>query len=59
MRKEHLDFMNCAGVHNFDFQPFQQLQYDYNGYQSLTDVPKASAYVEDMINIQVSKLALY
>ncbi|VVC30201.1 Hypothetical protein CINCED_3A013396 [Cinara cedri] len=49
---EHLDFMNSAGVHNFDFQPFQQLQYDYNGYQSLTDVPKASAYVEDIINIQ-------
>lgn len=53
--KEHLDFMNNAGAHNFDFQPFKQLQYDYSGYQSLTDVPKASAYTEDFINIQASE----
>lgn len=50
--------MNNAGAHSFDFQPFQQIQYDYRGYQSLTDVPKALAYVEDVINIQASYLTL-
>lgn len=53
---EHLDFMNNVGANNFDFQSFKQLEYDYSGYQSLTDVPKASVYTEDVINIQVCKM---
>ncbi|XP_026821358.1 probable phosphorylase b kinase regulatory subunit beta isoform X1 [Rhopalosiphum maidis] len=49
---EHLDFVNNIGAHDFEFQPFKQLEYDYSGYQSLTDVPKASVYTEDIINMQ-------
>lgn len=52
--KEHLDFVNNIGAHNFEFQPFKQLEYDYSGYQSLTDVPKALVYTEDIINMQVN-----
>lgn len=50
---EHLDFMNNVGANDFDFEPFKQLEYDYSGYQSLTDVPKASVYTEDVIDVQV------
>lgn len=46
--------MNNIGAHDFEFQPFKQLENDYSGYQSLTDVPKASVYTEDVINILVS-----
>lgn len=46
--------MNNVGANNFDFEPFKQLEYDYSGYQSLTDVPKASIYTEDIINIEVN-----
>lgn len=53
--KEHLDFMNNVGTNHFDSEPFKQLEYDYSGYQSLTDVPKALVYTEDIINIQVNK----
>ncbi|XP_025426004.1 probable phosphorylase b kinase regulatory subunit beta isoform X2 [Sipha flava] len=49
---EHLDFMNNVGANNLEFEPFKQLEYDYSGYQSLTDVPKASVYTEDIINIE-------
>lgn len=52
--KEHLDFMNNVGANQFELQPFTQLENDYSGYQSLTDVPKASVYTEDVINIQVN-----
>lgn len=45
--------MNNVGANHFDFQPFRQLEYDYSGYQSLTDVPKASVYTEDIIDVQV------
>lgn len=45
--------MNNAGANHFEFQTFKQLEYDYSGYQSLTDVPKASIYTEDIISIQV------
>ncbi|XP_050528785.1 probable phosphorylase b kinase regulatory subunit beta isoform X3 [Daktulosphaira vitifoliae] len=49
---EHLDFMNNIETEKFDFQSFKQLEYDYSGYQSLTDVPKTVSYEEDVINIQ-------
>lgn len=52
--KEHLDFMDNAGTNNFEFQSFKQLENDYSGYQSLTDVPKAMVYTEDILNIQVN-----
>lgn len=33
---------------DLDLTQFKQLQHDYIGYQSLTDVPKAFAYNEDI-----------
>lgn len=57
--KEHLDFVNNIGARDFEFQSFKQLEYDYSGYQSLTDVPKAMVYSEDIINVQVSYFIFY
>lgn len=51
--------MNNAGANNFEFESFKQLEYDYRGYQSLTDVPKASVYTEDIINIEVNIIRIY
>ncbi|KAG5327104.1 KPBB kinase, partial [Pseudoatta argentina] len=42
---EHLDFVNSMET-DLDLTQFKQLQHDYIGYQSLTDVPKAIAYSE-------------
>lgn len=44
---EHLDFMNTFDMPDIDFIPFRQVEHDYIGYQSLTDVPKALHYIED------------
>ncbi|KAH0952753.1 hypothetical protein HN011_010888 [Eciton burchellii] len=44
---EHLDFINTLET-DLDLTQFKQLQHDYIGYQSLTDVPKAFAYAEDI-----------
>ncbi|XP_011147256.1 probable phosphorylase b kinase regulatory subunit beta isoform X4 [Harpegnathos saltator] len=44
---EHLDFVNTMET-DLDLAQFKQLQHDYIGYQSLTDVPKAFAYAEDV-----------
>ncbi|XP_011701114.1 PREDICTED: probable phosphorylase b kinase regulatory subunit beta isoform X2 [Wasmannia auropunctata] len=44
---EHLDFVNTMET-DLDLTQFQQLQHDYIGYQSLTDVPKAIAYSESI-----------
>ncbi|XP_011632500.1 probable phosphorylase b kinase regulatory subunit beta isoform X2 [Pogonomyrmex barbatus] len=44
---EHLDFVNTLET-DLDLTQFRQLQHDYIGYQSLTDVPKAIAYSEDI-----------
>lgn len=41
---EHLDFMNAISdttVNEISFTSFKQLEHDYIGYQSLTDVPRA------------------
>ncbi|XP_032687816.1 probable phosphorylase b kinase regulatory subunit beta isoform X2 [Odontomachus brunneus] len=46
---EHLDFVNTMET-DLDLAQFKQLQHDYIGYQSLTDVPKAFAYTEDVKN---------
>lgn len=37
---EHLDFMNHMDVGELEFTQFKQLEHDYIGYQSLTDVPQ-------------------
>ncbi|GAB1864735.1 Phosphorylase b kinase regulatory subunit [Camponotus japonicus] len=44
---EHLDFVNTMET-DLDLTQFRQLQHDYIGYQSLTDVPRAIAYAEDV-----------
>lgn len=52
---EHLDFVNTMET-DLDLTQFRQLQHDYIGYQSLTDVPRAIAYAEDVIDYSVRKL---
>lgn len=43
---EHLDFLSSLDV-DLDVNFFKQLQHASIGYQSLTDVPQAVAYVDD------------
>ncbi|XP_018908570.1 probable phosphorylase b kinase regulatory subunit beta isoform X2 [Bemisia tabaci] len=45
---EHLDFMNTVDSSQIQFNQVKQVEHDYIGYQSLTDVPKASEYLEEM-----------
>lgn len=49
---EHLDFMRLSDKYNFHSQQFEQLVHDYIGYQSLTDVPKAVHYIEEVTDIR-------
>ncbi|XP_021927743.1 probable phosphorylase b kinase regulatory subunit beta isoform X5 [Zootermopsis nevadensis] len=44
---EHLDFMNTVDTSEMTFQQFRQMEHEYIGYQSLTDVPRALQYTED------------
>lgn len=45
---EHLDFMNSSDMpETTSFKQFRQLEHDYIGYQSLTDIPKSAAEPED------------
>ncbi|XP_012280936.1 probable phosphorylase b kinase regulatory subunit beta isoform X3 [Orussus abietinus] len=44
---EHLDFISTTET-DLALTPFKQLEHDYIGYQSLTDVPRALSYVEDV-----------
>jgi hypothetical protein len=44
---EHLDFMNTVDTSEVTFQQFRQMEHEYIGYQSLTDVPRALQYTED------------
>uniref|UniRef100_A0A1B6FN58 Phosphorylase b kinase regulatory subunit n=1 Tax=Cuerna arida TaxID=1464854 RepID=A0A1B6FN58_9HEMI len=48
---EHLDFMNTVDTSEMTFNQFRQTEHDYIGYQSLTDVPRASVYTEEMDTI--------
>lgn len=48
---EHLDFMRLNDKTELNIQSFQQLVHDYIGYQSLTDVPKATCYTEEPENV--------
>ncbi|XP_061382467.1 probable phosphorylase b kinase regulatory subunit beta isoform X1 [Danaus plexippus] len=43
---EHLDFMSQGEFPSEMFTQFKQLQHDYIGYQSLTDVPRTMTYHE-------------
>lgn len=45
--------MNNIDIKELNIQPFAQLNYDYIGYQSLTDVPKALAYAETDFDFSV------
>ncbi|XP_059481695.1 probable phosphorylase b kinase regulatory subunit beta isoform X2 [Neocloeon triangulifer] len=42
---EHLDFMNKI-EDEIEIKPFKQIEHEYIGYQSLTDVPKVLEYSE-------------
>lgn len=46
---EHLDFMNQSDLSDNE-NAFAQINHEYIGYQSLTDVPKAQTYMEDKIS---------
>lgn len=51
---EHLDFMNQSDLTDNE-NAFSQINHEYIGYQSLTDVPKALTYVEEKISVAVSR----
>lgn len=52
---EHLDFMNVMDhASNEDFCQFKQLQHDYIGYQSLTDVPRVLNFQDELKDFSVS-----
>jgi len=51
---EHLDFMNTVDTSEMVFEQFKQLEHDYIGYQSLTDVPRSLTYTEDFVDHSVS-----
>lgn len=53
---EHLDFINSIEA-EMDLRQFKQLEHDYIGYQSLTDVPKALSYNENIKDYSVSLMA--
>jgi len=50
--------MDDTGASNLEFRAFKQLENDYSGYQSLTDVPKALVYTEDLIDVQVNNASV-
>lgn len=54
---EHLDFMNQNDLSDEE-NAFAQINHEYIGYQSLTDVPKAQTYTEEKITVEVSKKPL-
>lgn len=50
---EHLDFMNQSDLTDNE-NAFSQINHEYIGYQSLTDVPKALTYIEEKVSVAVS-----
>ncbi|XP_058979879.1 probable phosphorylase b kinase regulatory subunit beta isoform X3 [Musca domestica] len=48
---EHLDFINQSDLSDKE-NAFAQINHEYIGYQSLTDVPKAQTYVEEKISVE-------
>lgn len=55
MPTEHLDFINTIDT-DLELSQFKQLEHDYIGYQSLTDVPKALSYEEEVKDFSVIKI---
>lgn len=55
---EHLDFMNVLDLPVDTFEHFKQLEHDYIGYQSLTDVPRMVNYNERLQNVMVTKFTV-
>lgn len=51
---EHLDFLNQNDLPENE-NAFAQINHEYIGYQSLTDVPKAQSYSEDKFNCDIYK----
>lgn len=47
---EHLDFMSQGEFPSEMFSQFKQLEHEYIGYQSLTDVPRALTYREEDVD---------
>ncbi|KAI5632587.1 glycosyl hydrolases family 15 domain-containing protein [Phthorimaea operculella] len=52
---EHLDFMSQGEFPSEMFTQFKQLQHEYIGYQSLTDVPRTLTYKEEHLNYESYK----
>lgn len=52
---EHLDFMSHLELPESCEKTFNQINHEYIGYQSLTDVPKAQTYSEQKINCEVRR----
>ncbi|KAI8125814.1 putative phosphorylase b kinase regulatory subunit beta [Lucilia cuprina] len=48
---EHLDFMNQNDLSDEE-NAFAQINHEYIGYQSLTDVPKAQTYTEEKLTVE-------
>ena len=48
-----MDFINTIET-DLELNQFKQLEHDYIGYQSLTDVPKALTYSENIKDYSVS-----
>lgn len=53
---EHLDFMNVLDLPVDTFEHFKQLEHDYIGYQSLTDVPRMVNYNERLQDVMVIQI---
>merc|ERR1719209_7928 len=47
---EHLDFLSGQEASRIDAVPLQQLAISYAGYQSLTDIPRALAVQEEVLD---------
>lgn len=47
---EHLDFMSQGEFPSEMFTQFRQLEHEYIGYQSLTDVPRTLTYREETLS---------
>ncbi|KAF9409433.1 hypothetical protein HW555_011208 [Spodoptera exigua] len=52
---EHLDFMSQGEFPSEMFTQFKQLEHEYIGYQSLTDVPRTLTYREENLSYEAYK----
>lgn len=56
---EHLDFMNVLEMPSGTFSHFKQLEHDYIGYQSLTDVPRVLHCEEELQDMSVKIIVAF